>query len=69
MSSTSLDIEKSVSSLKGSDSKRDSTGDAQILIQDVTPELPRLDRFARAVTNWITQRGLEGHGYVSICAL
>ena len=27
-------------------------------------ELPKLDRFARRVTNWITQRGLEGHGCV-----
>ena len=28
-------------------------------------ELPKLDRFARKVTRWITQRGLEGHGYVT----
>ena len=28
-------------------------------------ELPKLDRFARRVTTWITQRGLEGHGCVT----
>lgn len=38
----------------------------EVLVRDADPELTRLDRVARAVTAWITQRGLEGHGCVNI---
>ena len=65
MLSNSLDSEKGVDSLKELGGKSESSDHIDVSIQDVTPELSRLDRFARTVTKWLTQQGLEGHGYVT----
>lgn len=65
--STNLDMEKRTDSVRSSlkmEEKQKEDVQVAVLVRDVEVDLPSLDRFARKVTNWITERGLEGHGCV-----
>lgn len=64
MSASSLDIEKRGDSRSLKSAEKEDAVEVTVLVQDVDARDSKLDRFARSVTTWITQRGLEGHGCV-----